>query len=503
MEKLFVTLVMLTIHSLAISAQELLHVKYGVNPVGFKSMLVTDHSRPSRNANQSGRALQINVWYPAKNQAIAPMNFGSYVYLKASEDSLMNSAQDKATVIKIFLDELATGGADITSWRSFLDKAIPMKAKMNAAFMPGDYPVILLIHGASFDYSFLGEFLASHGMIAINVPYKGYLQNRFDVNVIGMETEIRDHEYAFDHIVKTFRLQTKKLGLVGLSFGGQSAVGLAVRNKMVKGIVSLDGGIGSSFGPQLLAGHPFYHIEKVNMPLLHLYNPADSGGNIDWFNVCQYTDRWLVPFKHMDHSFFASFGLLDNHINNVIGPSKPRAGNNYEVIMAFTLKFFRELFDNTLSNSASITDLPEQNPWMAGSLELISFRKKEFTPIPLEDLQNAMNEKGIDALRQMHQKHKAVTNMPITDNSYRTLFLNLFNEQNKPGMLAIAEMYESDFPLSALPKYFRGRALQENEKPNEANAYFKKCLELISNDVSLSQGEKEAYTNRCESLLKG
>ena len=140
---------------------------------------------------------------------------------------------------------------------------------------------------------------------------------------------------------------------------------------------------------------------------------------------------------------------------------------------------------------------------MGESLESISFRKKEFTPIPLEDLQNAMIEKGIDTLRKMHQKHKGITVMPITDNSYRILFLNLFSEQNKPGMLAIAEMYESDFPLSALPKYFRGRALQVNEKPNEAKEYFKKCLELISNDISLSPGEKEAYTNRCESLLKG
>jgi pimeloyl-ACP methyl ester carboxylesterase len=501
MEKFIGALIMLTI-SFAISAQELQHVKYGINPVGFKSMLVTDHSRPSRNANQSGRALQINVWYPAKNQAIAPMNFSRYVYLKGSEDSLVKSDQRKTSVIQTYLDELANGGADIRSWRSFLDKAIPMKAKINATFLPGDYPVILLIHGAAPDYCFLGEFLASHGMIAINVPYKGYLQNKFDVNVIGMETEIRDHEYAFDHVVKTFELQPKKLGLVGLSFGGQSAVGLAVRNKMVKGIVSLDGGIGSSFGPQLLADHPFYHIEKVNMPLLHLYNPADSGGNIDWFNESQYTDRWLIPFKHMDHSFFASFGLLDNYINNVIGPSKPRAGNNYEVILAFTLKFFRELFDN-LSNSASITDLPEQNPWMAESLESISFRKKEFTPISLEDLQNAMNEKGIDALRQMHQKHKSITNMPITDNSYRTLFLNLFNEQDKSGMLAITELYESDFPMSALAKYFRGHAFQVNEKSAEAKEYFRKCLELISNDVSLSQGEKEAYANRCESLLKG
>jgi Chlorophyllase len=495
-------LILLIVFVVNAPAQELKHIKYGDYSVGFKSIQVTDFSRPSYQPGQYGRSLQINVWYPAKNNAASLLNFSSYVYL-GSETNSINDSKARHGTLRKYLDQLASGGADTASWRTFFNKSVPMKGRLNASFLRGKYPVILLMHGAASDYAFMGEFLASHGMISVNVPYKGYLQSKFDVNVIGMETEIRDHEYALDHIIKTFVLDLKDLGLVGLSFGGQSAVGLGVRNKKVRGIVSLDGGIGSSFGPQLLAGFPFYHIEKVNMPLLHLYNPADAGGNIDWFNTCQYTDRWLVPFKNMDHSFFTSYGLLDNYINNVIGTSKPKPGNNYEAILAFTIKFFQELFFDKQSGVQEITRLANQNAWISDCIEPVVYKRKEFSPIPIEEIQLVLNEKGIEGLRILRQQYKPSTAIPISDNSYRTIFISAFSENDKDAMLAIVELYEMDFPQSALPKYFKGRALQLNAKEDEAKVYFQKCLDLLGIDKSLSVSEKEYYTSRCQSSLKG
>ncbi len=485
-----------------VTGQMLKHLAYGPNEVGFMSSLEFDYSRPGRNANQFGRSVQINVWYPAKASKNVPMNLLDYVYLIGTEDSVVaNNRNDKAA-LGVFLDFPTSQGADTNVWNAFMTKLKPMKARKDALFQKGDFPVVHLIHGPAVNYSMMGEFLASHGMIVINEPYKGYLQNNFDVNVLGMETEIRDQEFAFDFVVRKFAVKPTKVGLVGMSFGGQSAVGLAVRNPSIKGIVSLDGGIGSTFGPQLLGGFPFYSLEKVKMPILHLYNPADAGGNIDWFDACQYTDRYLIAFNNMDHNFFGIYGWLDGAIPNVLGKSRPRPGENAEAILNYSLTFFKGLFSESEGTPATVMALEKQDSWMTAGLQSKSFRKKVFIPLPTSYLVRLLQTKGVGAVEEVRQKQKSITVMPISDGAYRALFLDRFSKQEKADMLKVAELYETDFPSSALAKYFKGRALQANENLNEAKNTFIMCLDLIPNDQSLTSTEKEIYKGRCEGFLK-
>lgn len=500
MKKIFV-FILFTIYISSTSGQVLTHLDYGPHGVGFMSSLEFDYSRPARNQNQFGRSVQINVWYPAKVSQAKAMSLNDYIYLIGKEDSLVIGDKNNKASLKQFQDFPMSQGVDVNTWNAVISNPKSMKAKKDASFKNGDYPVVHFIHGSAVDYSMLGEFLASHGMIAINVPYKGYQQNSFDVNVLGMETEIRDQEFALDYVVRKLKVSPKKIGLVGISFGGQSAVGMAVRNPMVKGIISLDGGIGSTFGPQLLAGFPFYSLEKVNMPILHLYNPEDKGGNVDWFDVCQYTDRYLIAFNNMDHSFFGIYGWLDQSIPYVLGNTRPRPGDNAEAILSYSLTFLKGIFSESGTGLSSIVELDNQNSWMKPGVQSKTFKKKAFVPLPGQYLFNLMQSKGVSAVEEARQKQASITTMPITDGSYRTLFLDRFSKQEKTDMLKIVELYETDFPLSALPKYFQGQALQVNARSDEAKICFRKCLELLAADQSLTSSEKEAYKSRCENFL--
>ena len=210
---------------------------------------------------------------------------------------------------------------------SFFKEQNKTKAFHKATFLKKEYPVVLMMHGSAFQYLLLGQFLASHGIVVIHVPYKGYLQNQFDVNTVGMETQIRDIEFALFSTIKKLDLSVKSIGLVGYSFGGQSAVGLAVRNPLVKGIVSLDGGIGSDFGPYLLEHFPFFNLEKLTMPIMHLYNPHDKGGNLNWFDKTIYNHNYLIGLDHMEHDFFGTFGWMDRHVPHLLGKSYSRVGH--------------------------------------------------------------------------------------------------------------------------------------------------------------------------------
>jgi len=480
-------------------AQDITKARYGKYSVGFKSILEFDYSRPSRVNEKMGRAVQINIWYPAKESKGDKMTFVKYVHVSAQEDSIVERFYEEAAV-ESFLSGLKLRGSDISSWRTFLASKKPMLAVQNATYQNGTYPTVLLIHGSASNYSFMGEYLASHGMVAISAPYKGYFQNEFDVNTVGMETEIRDHEFALATVAKMMKVQTEKIGLVGISFGGQSAVGLASKNKAVKGVVSLDGGIGSPTGPRLLSQYPFFSMDKITAPILHLYDPA--GGNLDWFEICYYTDRYLIGFDHMDHSFFAAFGVLDGVINNVAGPNKPKAGDNYQAILEYTRVFLNEVYSDNPSSAIKIMELDKQIEWIEPNIKSKSHKLRKWSPVPLDELLKILTSKGLEGLMTRYKKQKEITSMPIADISYRALVTNRFNAPDPVGMLQIVDLYESDFPTSAMPKYFKGRTLLMNNKPDLAKDYFKKCLELLDTDASISIVDKISYKSQCEQFLK-
>jgi dienelactone hydrolase len=495
-------IIVLLLFSVSVQAQQLNHLSYGSYGVGFHSSLEFDFSRPSRNKNQFGRAVQINIWYPAKSKKGRAMDIKEYIYLIGNEDSVVVRGQNNAAALKSFLSFPLSQGASADSWSAFLSSVKSMKAFRDAVFNQGDYPVVQLIHGSAANYSVLGEFLASHGMVVINVPDKGYLQSSIDVNVLGMETEMRDQEFAFDFLVKKFNFRPTQLGLVGYSFGGQSAVGLGVRNPLVKGIVSLDGGIGSSFGPQLLAGHPFYSVEKVKMPIVHLYNPMDTGGNVDWFEVAEFNDRYLVAFKNMTHDLFGIFGAVANELNAPLGPEHPKSGSNYEAILLYTLSFFKEVFNTGHYGEATFLDVEKKNLWVGNGIMFSAFKKKKYDPLPYSHWESLLYKQGLDAFETAYAKQKSETVMPITDETYRSLFLVAFRNNEKQISMKIAEHYKGDFPSSALAHYYCGRSIQLNDQVDVAKPYFSLCLKLISSDATLTPAEKEAIRQRAEEYLK-
>ena len=147
-------------------------------------------------------------------------------------------------------------------------------------------------------------------------------------------------------------------------------------------------------------------------------------------------------------------------------------------------------------------NMNNETSWLPNCVESASFRKKAFSPKPINFWKATLEKEGLDGLTRARTKYKQETGIPISDGSYRALFLDRFSQQDKTTTLAIASLYESDFPQSALPKYYRGRALQLNDRPEEAKPYFTRCLELLNDDRTMAQTEKEAVRTRIQGFLK-
>ena len=346
MKSTVITLVLLVSIVLVGVAQEAFRTKS--YDVGFSSSIEIDQSRPSTMGGQLGRVIQINIWYPAQTaQDSIPMLFSDYLKVKSVENGPKSNLDYKKTVENYFQWPLSQGAS-----KSLLDSlssaTITMKAIRTLAFAPGRHPVILLMHGSAIDFAFLGESLAELGYIAINVPVKGYLQQALDVNGIGMETEIRDFEFAMSVLSGNRSLNLTNVTALGFSFGGQSALGLACRNPNIKMVISYDGGIGDRFGARLIDESTFCLTENISAPILHIYDASYTQRYLDKMRSFVYAQRTFIGLNKIAHWHFTSFGYLASRIPQLFGEND-FAKNGYETILEITKSYLG--FESKNSNS--------------------------------------------------------------------------------------------------------------------------------------------------------
>ncbi|MGI9552790.1 MAG: dienelactone hydrolase family protein [Aurantibacter sp.] len=338
-----------------------------VNDIGFSSRIEIDRSRPSISDKGFGRTIQINMWYPAKNEnGSSKMFFSDYLGVKGNEMGVNESHQNYGKTVESYFQWPISQGANQSLVDSLVSVKLPMRAITGSNYKSGKHPVILLIHGSAVDFAFLGESLAEQGYIAINVPVKGYKQKELDVNSIGMETEIRDYEFALSALSDHPNIDLTDIVALGFSFGGQSALGLACRNPNIKTVISFDGGIGSSFGARLIKESPFCVVENIAASLLHIYDSSYERTYLHQIRSFVYADRTLVGLKGIAHWHFTSFGYLASQIPNLFGKNE-FAEHGYDTILEITKGYL----NSKSKNPNKAFNLPEDGFDLVSEVEYL------------------------------------------------------------------------------------------------------------------------------------
>lgn len=320
----------------------------GAYPVGYKKWTIEDRSRPDIGKSGKGRQLEISVWYPASMSQSRYLEFQDYLAVGSKPDKFNQSG---------FFDWPLASGADKKAIDKFLSEPLKMWAQESPNVAEGHFHIALLLHGYPASFSFMAEYLASHGVLCVVVPTKGYFRDEMEVNQIGLETQVRDYEYALSSVKQKFsRSVDATLFLMGFSFGGQSALAFALRNDVSK-IVSLDGGIGSKFGFQLLQNSPFYNMETLTAPLLHMYNPMDRHTYLTAIKTMIYSERELVAMNNAEHWSFTSFGKLNGMIPDLFS-SENYSSLTFESILYRCLAFIQP---------NQLNDQPELMPAIQGT----------------------------------------------------------------------------------------------------------------------------------------
>lgn len=228
-------------------------VKAGMHPVGYRVMEVPGDP-----------ALQVSVWYVAGDDG-APMRF-----------------RDLSS------DPLA---------QSYLDA--PMLARKGASPVRTRFPLIFIVQGngqSAGDQAVLAEILASHGFEVATIPSV--------VVKSSEEMRARTTEQARDVERALAFLKNDDVVLLGHSFGARAAL-LVAQQRKVKGLISLDGGIGTAMDVDWMRSN------QRLPPILHLYQTTDERVKSDLAFLKSLKTASLVskPLAGMKHHHFSTYGF--------------------------------------------------------------------------------------------------------------------------------------------------------------------------------------------------
>jgi pimeloyl-ACP methyl ester carboxylesterase len=143
------------------------------------------------------------------------------------------------------------------------------------------FPLILVAQGNgqdAADQAVLAETIASHGYVVASVPSPMIRQPMTDQSQIASFAEQQADALAAAmlRIGRIFRTRSNRVGVIGHSFGVRAALLLAMRNRSIGALVSLDSGIGTANGTRELQAAPSYRGKAELPATLHIYETLDS-----------------------------------------------------------------------------------------------------------------------------------------------------------------------------------------------------------------------------------
>lgn len=284
-------------------------LKAGPHPVGFRVVERYDTSRPylypldldgKPRRTIVDRPMQIAIWYPAIEDKRKPMTLGDYAALMVREQDFAARGDGQRLYFNFDRVRAAT-----PEQRKQL-MALTTTAIRDARPAAGKYPVILWSLGSPALYHASAEYLASHGYVVAIMPRLPATRSLTDTAQTREDYDAKSRDMAFliDELSAFPSADVRNLGVTGFSAGGRWAIGEAMRNPHVRGVVSHDSIL--LFGDdQQFREMPFYAPERVRVPVLHMVRrdwvPRET--STLWSDL-RHADRakWIyeTPLDHLD-----------------------------------------------------------------------------------------------------------------------------------------------------------------------------------------------------------
>lgn len=298
-----------------------LNLAYGEHAVGYQHRLMYDSTRtyvraPDYLDEAKARPIPLSIWYPAQ--------------IVEGEDHL--TVFDYLKVLRDEEEWESLPDSLIMTWFEFPD--IPgnrerikehTRAIADAKALPGKYPVV--VYAASFlassteNFAFC-ELLASQGYIVLAAPGRGAGGRAMRGSAPrNAEAQARDLEFLIAEAAKLPYTDASNLALMDYSFGGLATAMVAMRNRNVKAVVSLDGR--SRYDYASILASPSVDLNRFRTPFLHAAQKVipkevleadkiDPALNTEFRlrDSLRKSSVISLRFHDLSHRHFSAFGFL-------------------------------------------------------------------------------------------------------------------------------------------------------------------------------------------------
>ncbi len=209
-----------------------------------------------------GLSPESSVWYPATGGG-TPMTYRAYLGRDADGFSAF----------------LTSAGLPTRVSSRYLES--PMAAVRDARPVPGSFPIVMVAQGnghQAADQAVLCEYLASHGYLVVTTtsPMVATPMTREDEVGPFAERQAGDLMRAADAVAAWPTADAGVRFSAGHSFGARAALLVAMRDARVRGVISLDGGIGTATAVTSYRAAPSFAAARATAAILHFYEELDE-----------------------------------------------------------------------------------------------------------------------------------------------------------------------------------------------------------------------------------
>ncbi|HLA11918.1 MAG TPA: hypothetical protein VJ023_15130 [Pyrinomonadaceae bacterium] len=466
------------------------NLKPGLYSVGYRAVFTYDLTRPFIKWDAQGREIvpagkgrqmQISVWYPAHNAGRKPlMRFEEYVYLAAQELEFSPPTLEKRrqAVDDFMKGPLSQGASADRLWALLRMKTNAIKDAIPAK---GSFPLVVYAHVPPSGNSILCEYLASHGFVVAAISWKGTFEYNLDVGLTGVETQIKDIEFVIGVLKADKQVDSDKIAIIGMSFGAISALGLQTRNGDVDALISLDGGIGSVFGANVVQRTAYYSLSRITTPLIHLYGSNVTGTDLSYLYSLKYSERYLVGFTGMRHRDFTNIGMFEHFVPNISGKPGGNTKIGFEWVSRYALDFLRTYLGGDRESLEFLQNSPERNGAPPGLFTVE--RKARLNPPPSSSQLQAMIEgKGIQSVVALYKQLKEMDAQPLPQQTLSEVGIWLGQKGDWNAVKAIIDLRLDSYPSSAWANYAAAEAHRRLGDKERARHLYEKTLLLLATD---------------------
>ncbi|MCR9253170.1 MAG: hypothetical protein NXI20_22345 [bacterium] len=493
----------------------------GEYPVGFKTIFTFDESKNAipfsdweghlyhEYTSGTGRQYQINLWYPAKKGTGKSLKYQDYIFLMGRQTNFNDSEEQQAFAQQLFINQtqnlrkILEPDSNVTLNSDQLNTLLNLDiyARENAEVEEGKYPVIIYPNGSSPAYqSITCEFLASHGYITVSLAPKGRFSSGLEISTIGLEVAVDDIEFVLSKISENPNADLNRVTIMANAISSSVGAAAVARNDKIKALISLEGGLPSSFEQRLLNKSVFYQPENISVPILFIYSPHPAIDPEFTFHL-KYADKYYARFPKMSEFAMLNYGVLGEFVPDIIGKHDGDARKGFEAANELVLRFLNqkvkgesgELFDDSFINSRDHID---------STFQLTAV----LSPPNIAVLKDLFWEEGIEAVDSIYNEIKEAGNpQPFNKEFYVEYrdWLAWKKDETYANRLKLYELAYDSYPESAKINYYVAYFSMRQELNDQAIKFYRQALSKLDTDKSLTDEERTLIRTYSKEDLDG